>query len=899
MLDETGVTGPEAADGRRRHRDLSRAEVLLCGTGTHRRGSRLTNIPSVKATLTDLADVLVDRCGAPKPTVEADPKTLSDLGAAISTATRSDREVLLIYYVGHGMVDPQGRLHLAAVQTDPRPDALQHTGLSYETVRQYVRNSPAALKIVILDCCYSGIAVGNLGSKDDIGARVSIDGAYVLTSAGDEASIAPPGARHTAFSGELIKLLEYGDPRGGPEITLGSMHAYLLRVLAAAGYPRPRCQVTGTADQFVLTDNAAYEGSGAQPKRPSLAPPRRRIRVPIVVSTVLAGAVAAPVLHAILQNSGTWLPVGVRGDMLRSLWGVLLLITTAATVALFIAGPAAHWITRVAFRSPWRSLRRLRVPLLGVMAFALSALLGLLTLTAGASARVALATCPTSAMVSVLAPAGSLQPAREVARAYELQTAAGNFGCPVARLLVYSASATEINDALAAGWGDEQHVQIGPAPDVWLADWSGELRQATADATAAGRVLPVRAARTIASTPVILAAPADADLPDGTAMVSVIDTLRTRRWNAAVPDPATSVGALARIPAYRRTADDRTTTEYLARLGGTERYLDQSLDSGKFALGSDAAGLLCAGGGVRSRTAYVVTEQDLARFNAGSSCGEQAGLRAVYAADVPVLDRQAVRFGWPQTGEGRTRAADRFAGWLTGPQGREALAAAGLRPAGAAPDPRWGVRPDVRPRPAVISVDLVNDVRTKYQLAHRYGRVLVAVDASGSMGLATTGASLWQVAVRGVAEISDGLDGRDELGVWVFQGTTVRKPLPPAAGPRRVGPALKGIEPGGPAPLFAAVAGAVDAVGPSTGERVTAVIVLTDGEDDNASAIDAGQFRAAVEGKGVRVFAIAMGTAGCAAPVLRTITAATAGTCLEAGPGSVTEPLETIVEAVL
>src|SRR4029450_4339822 len=134
---------------------------------------------------------------------------------------------------------------------------------------------------------------------------------------------------------------------------------------------------------------------------------------------------------------------------------------------------------------------------------------------------------------------------------------------------------------------------------------------------------------TIASTPVVLAAPTEADLADGTALRSMIDILRARGWNAAVPDSSTSVGALARIPPYRRTVDDKTTAEYLARLSEMERFLDQSLDAGKFALGSDATALLCADGRVRDRTAYVVTEQDLARFNDGSSCGQQGKLRAV------------------------------------------------------------------------------------------------------------------------------------------------------------------------------------------------------------------------------------------------------------------------------
>jgi hypothetical protein len=49
----------------------------------------------------------------------------------------------------------------------------------------------------------------------------------------------------------------------------------------------------------------------------------------------------------------------------------------------------------------------------------------------------------------------------------------------------------------------------------------------------------------------------------------------------------------------------------------------------------------------------------------------------------------------------------------------------------------------------------------------------------------------------------------------------------------------------------------------------------------------------------VRVFAVAMGATGCAAPVLKTITTATAGKCLEAEPGTVIDPLATIFEALL
>ncbi|MCA2217930.1 caspase, EACC1-associated type [Jidongwangia harbinensis] len=926
MLDESGVTDAQKPDdGRRQLRGLGDAMVLLCGTGSHKRGSRLPDIPAVKSTLADLGEALVDRCGARQPRVVTDPRSLSDLGDAISNAAQAAEEILVLYYVGHGLVDPNGNLFLAAVQTDPRPNRLGHTALPYQTVREYVINSPARLKIVILDCCYSGIAIGNLSATTDIAGRAAIEGAYVLTSAArDTAALAPPRARYTAFSGKLIELLSDGDPDGGPMITLGSVYTYLDKVLPASGYPRPRQRTIGGASQFVLTDNPAFGGVPGPHRR--LPPPRRRVRVPVVLSAVLGGTVLVPFLASV-RHGGGWLtiPAGVRGDILRDRWGLLLLATTAALAAFAVAGPMAHWITRVAFRSRWRLLRRLRVPLLGLVAFVLATLLGSAALTAGAGTRVWAATCPTTAHVSVLVPAESQEPAREVAQAFERDTATGNFGCPDARLLVYSATAPQIHTALVRGWGDAEHVRIGPRPDVWLPDWSGETRAARAAAGATGRTLPIVAEHTVASTPMVLAVAAgsadaatETGLVDGVVWPKLLDLMRLRGWGTVVPDPVTSLGGLARIALYHPPADPGLP-ELTERT--VERHIEQSYDRGNHTLGADAATLVCAPDGLRDRTGYFVTEQTVARFNHGDPIGPACPqrppvrLRAVYAGHTPVLDRQAVRFRWTSDDGPRTRAAARFTEWLRAPDGRAALNDAGLRPpdtaTGAPLTPDWGVQPDLRPRPAPISVDLIEDVQTRYAREHRPGRVLVAIDASRSMGHRGAGGSLWQIAARGVQQAMGRLGRRDEVGVWSFQGperTGVRELVPVGlrdaavrGQPRPVATAraLGTVRPQGPAPLYRTIVAGLAEIGPTSDDRVTAMVLLTDGEDDNASALNARQFRAAVTGKGVRVFAIAMGTTGCAAPVLRTITTATAGKCLEADTGTVTDQLATIFEAVL
>jgi hypothetical protein len=255
--------------------------------------------------------------------------------------------------------------------------------------------------------------------------------------------------------------------------------------------------------------------------------------------------------------------------------------------------------------------------------------------------------------------------------------------------------------------------------------------------------------------------------------------------------------------------------------------------------------------------------------------------------------------------------AARFTAWFDTPGGRAALVAAGLRPPDFVPHapltPEWGVQPDLEPAPAPVDNDLLASVRTRHDDAHRPGRVLLAIDASESMRSATPGGSRWEVARRG-AESAFGLlrpPRPDELGVWVFQGVGrngIRRLVPLPGGQSRQATnaeALKVVHPQGPAPLFDTILAGIAEVRPANEERTTALVILTDGQDDNASTVDVNEFRAAVEGKQVRVYVVAMGTAGCAAPVLKTITTATGGECLEADPGAVTAQLATIFEAVL
>jgi hypothetical protein len=61
----------------------------------------------------------------------------------------------------------------------------------------------SATPVLILDCCYAGLGERpTLAGADPVAEQSTISGTWTLfSSAYDTPSLAPPGSRHTAFSG--------------------------------------------------------------------------------------------------------------------------------------------------------------------------------------------------------------------------------------------------------------------------------------------------------------------------------------------------------------------------------------------------------------------------------------------------------------------------------------------------------------------------------------------------------------------------------------------------------------------------------------------------------------------------------------------------------------------------
>ncbi|WP_322769124.1 caspase, EACC1-associated type [Frankia sp. Cr1] len=248
------------------------ARAVLVGTSRHTDASGLPDLPSVATTVEDLRRALEEVCGMEPAHIRTiiDPADEGAVLDAVEEIAAQATGVVLFYFAGHGLLGPGDRLYLAT-HASLAGDRIARSA-SYQTIRDILADLPAST-VVMLDCCFSGLAdATGRGRQRDPYASARPRGSYLLTSASHYAvSYAPPGERHTLFTGELLRLLHEGDPAGPVRLTLDHVYGYLDRRLQAAA-ARPHRQSDGRAGELVLASNPAYQPV-AEPDDTSLRPP--------------------------------------------------------------------------------------------------------------------------------------------------------------------------------------------------------------------------------------------------------------------------------------------------------------------------------------------------------------------------------------------------------------------------------------------------------------------------------------------------------------------------------------------------------------------------------------------------------------------------------------------------
>jgi hypothetical protein len=517
--------------------------------------------------------------------------------------------------------------------------------------------------------------------------------------------------------------------------------------------------------------------------------------------------------------------------------------------------------------------------------------------------------CDQPAVVRVLTSTEQLVAAAQLADAYETATAEGNHGCPTADLYVFASRPADAHEAVASGWTNDALRQIGPRPDVWLPDSTLDIADAQEAAVRFAVTVPIAENRTIAYSPVVLAVPA-INVPDDLSerrrdltWQQLWQEAERRGWDVVRPDPAVSgSGVLATAALYAGLSADPATAR------GVEQRIERSLDGGGYPLGTSAELLCHKRTSDPRRAAVLATEQAAVRFNQGLGCGLDRGLPdperslvVFYPKDTVSENHPFVRLGWDGVAGTTTAAAKDFGGWLGSAAGKRALLRTALRPPplfdvadplteqfGAHAGITFDRRPPVR---QTIDASLL-----RYGQARRPGRVLLALDASGSMQAAVdrAGTTRFQLATKGVARALELMSGRDEFGLRTFpadaRGIGARQIVPLGRADAPVGTVprrqaaidgLTGVRPAGGTPLYQTIADGVRDVATNPDERIASLVVLTDGND--TSGRQPSEVDTQIGGKGVRVFVIAIGEASCGALALQTITAHSGGACYDAG----------------
>ncbi|WP_234366152.1 caspase, EACC1-associated type [Streptomyces albireticuli] len=232
---------------------------MLIGTSQY---SHLDALPAVANNLGALAQALSGPLGwglnRDSCIVVSEPTNATQVLDAVQVAADEATDTLLVYYAGHGLLGygGGGELYLAATGS-----VLQRedTGLRYAQLRDMVLHGRAERHVVVLDCCFSGKALGAMSGPSDLMDHAEIEGSYVIASAPrDKVALAPPGEPFTAFTGELIEVLRCGIPGGPALLDLDDVFTHIRKRLKAKGRPAPQKRDRNTAGWLALGRNPAY-----------------------------------------------------------------------------------------------------------------------------------------------------------------------------------------------------------------------------------------------------------------------------------------------------------------------------------------------------------------------------------------------------------------------------------------------------------------------------------------------------------------------------------------------------------------------------------------------------------------------------------------------------------------
>ncbi len=184
---------------------------------------------------------------------------------SLKRANRDD--LVLIYYSGHGKLDDDGNLYLAA--KDTAVDALPPTSIPVADIKKYAQDSLASKIVVILDCCFSGavkkLYKGELADQASQAIReLEGQGTFYLTASTDiQLAEEKEGDEYSLLTKHLISGIREGsaDLNDDGLISFHELCSYVQSQVPREGSQRPRSWSLDAAGDVTvaLSGKPAYD----------------------------------------------------------------------------------------------------------------------------------------------------------------------------------------------------------------------------------------------------------------------------------------------------------------------------------------------------------------------------------------------------------------------------------------------------------------------------------------------------------------------------------------------------------------------------------------------------------------------------------------------------------------
>lgn len=168
-------------------------------------------------------------------------EVLERIETVLGEAGRDD--LVLIYFSGHGKLNPAGQLCLATANTKLR--ALGSTSIPAGAIKSYFDHSASRKKILLLDCCYSG-AVGKDFIRGGVDEQLQLvsrgQGTFIMTaSTGIEVAVEKEGDKNGLFTKHLVQGIRSGEADKNEDgfVDMQELYEYVHEKVQGEGAQEP------------------------------------------------------------------------------------------------------------------------------------------------------------------------------------------------------------------------------------------------------------------------------------------------------------------------------------------------------------------------------------------------------------------------------------------------------------------------------------------------------------------------------------------------------------------------------------------------------------------------------------------------------------------------------------